>query len=70
MNIINAEKSLKYLNYGSVGFIIARELCHIFDEFVSLLSERVCKRRKWRLREFFNRSVFALLPFYEKKIAK
>jgi predicted metalloendopeptidase len=39
MNIINAEKSLKYLNYGSVGFIIARELSHIFDEFVSLLSQ-------------------------------
>lgn len=38
MNIINAEKSLKYLNYGTVGFIIAHEMSHIFDQFVSIFT--------------------------------
>lgn len=48
MNIINAEKSLKYLNFGSVGFIIAHEMSHIFDQFVSF------SYFTWKIFEYFH----------------
>ncbi|KAG5681863.1 hypothetical protein PVAND_011270 [Polypedilum vanderplanki] len=35
MQIINSDNSMKFLNYGTTGFIIAHEISHIVNQFIN-----------------------------------
>lgn len=49
--IINQEQSLKYLNFGTIGFIVGREISHIVNQLVSSF-----------ISFFFNKTM--LLPYH------